>query len=422
MGVGKDRRDRGVRGGRALILLAAGILLAARPDPELEGRRDAVCARIEELRGLKFAAKVPITDGTKKDAGAVALESARELYGGDLAPFEKAAKAMGFFSERIRLEVAIPVFSGATTQAYYGRRTMYVVDRAVPDDELVFKFTLALAEQQADWKAHLKSAGGSVDAQLALAALRQGSADMTKQLHWSGLKASDKRSDGDHLRKLVLAAEEYENGKSKWLSAVAPRLFVRSSDFAWRRGGIFMETLRASGKHDAAFKTPPKSTEQILHPEKYLAGEDPASIDLTPAAEFMAAKGWKPAYATTLGELACAIWLETFVDEAPCAASAGWESDRLEVWTGPGEKAGLAWTSTWDTAADAAEFEACARKAAAGLAKKREGSAPEVARRGRSVLIVSGIPADLRPGLVDAAWAGTVRRGGTASPLPGKEY
>lgn len=109
---------------------------------------------------------------------------------------------------------------------------------------------------------------------------------------------------------------------------------------------------------DAAYANPPISTEQVLHPEKYLAGEDPLPVAHVDLAAGLGG-GWRQLEATTIGEATTAIWLQYLgasSDAAP-AAAAGWGGDRL-VLARKGDDWALAWTLAWDSAADADEFAA----------------------------------------------------------------
>ena len=68
-------------------------------------------------------------------------------------------------------------------------------------------------------------------------------------------------------------------------SSTRRRAFVRETlMFPYLTGLLFVESVRRSqpwSKIDEIFKTPPESTEQVMHPEKYAAHEHPAKI--TPA-------------------------------------------------------------------------------------------------------------------------------------------
>ncbi len=94
----------------------------------------------------------------------------------------------------------------------------------------------------------------------------------------------------------------------------------------------------------------------------------PAGVRAAAAAVAAAlGSGWAAAGQDTLGELILRIWLsEGGVPraEAP-AATAGWGGDRLLILRGPDGAVGIGMITTWDTAADAAEFATAATAAAA---------------------------------------------------------
>jgi hypothetical protein len=125
---------------------------------------------------------------------------------------------------------------------------------------------------------------------------------------------------------------------------VLPYLLGR--DFAraiWERGG--WEALRD------AWSRPPASTEQVLHPEKYFAGETPRSPEVAyaPPAGRLLNEG-------VLGEMLA----RTLLGEGSEAAAAGWGGDLFRVFDVSGRTL-LVWVSAWDTAADAREFAQAVR-------------------------------------------------------------
>jgi hypothetical protein len=136
---------------------------------------------------------------------------------------------------------------------------------------------------------------------------------------------------------------------------------------------------------DHAFRDPPQSTEQILHPEKYW---DPARRDPPRAVSFadlseVLGGGFRQAGEGTLGELT--LGLLTGVDPgdptAPDralerwtnAAASGWGGDRWHLYR-DGERTVVVAATVWDSERDAREFEA-ALKPPAGVTKKRKGDA-----------------------------------------------
>ncbi len=397
-----------------LALLALALLLQS--DERLPRRRDALSARVEELRGEKFNPPVAVDIGSRKEGAAFALEQARELYGGDLAGFERVLKSLGLISKVLRLELAIPTYAAASMKSYLSRGALRVLDPALPDDELVYRLTLVLGERAA---AEAPAPAATYDARMARLAVVHGDADMTKQLFWAGLRVDGSRTDASHVKKLVEGAEKWERETSRFAGLVAPRFMVRSSDFMWRRGGIFMETMRQEGGADRlrrVYRKPPDSTEQILHPDKYLKEERPAALDLRPLEELLAARKSVAVFRTTLGELGAALLIESLQEKARPEAAEGWAGDQLLAWA-EGDRTLIVWATAWDLERDAREFEDAAAAAAFTLNGRDESARAFVLRRGRSAALIMNCPEEIKAGLIEALWKGSRSDGATTEPL-----
>jgi hypothetical protein len=141
----------------------------------------------------------------------------------------------------------------------------------------------------------------------------------------------------------------------------APAFLRETALFPYQDGLAFVGRLRASGDFsavDAAFADPPDSTEQVLHPAKYLEREDPIEIVVPNDLAGKVGAGWTAAAQDTLGELILRIWLvEGGVPPATSrAAAAGWGGDRAVLLRGPNGAVCVGLGTAWDTAADATEF------------------------------------------------------------------
>jgi hypothetical protein len=112
----------------------------------------------------------------------------------------------------------------------------------------------------------------------------------------------------------------------------------------WARGGAM--ALREAWRH------PPESTEQVLHPEKFFAREEPLRV--VPA--LPPPPGSRLESEGVLGELL----LRTLVEEGGEAAAEGWGGDGWRLWDVGGQTA-LAWRSEWDSPKDAGEFHTALR-------------------------------------------------------------
>lgn len=157
------------------------------------------------------------------------------------------------------------------------------------------------------------------------------------------------------------------------------------------RGLQFVAAVQGRGGWPAVnnlHRYPPTTTEQILHPEKFFARERGEEIEI-PDNENLLASGFVRAEEDTLGELELSVYLgQGKPSETDEEAAKGWAGDRLVVYSRQGQSAAVWWT-TWDSELDAQEAYDAARAVPQGTVSVR------VERRGRSVLILRGIPAKL---------------------------
>ncbi|HYN69124.1 MAG TPA: hypothetical protein VEX41_02815, partial [Candidatus Eisenbacteria bacterium] len=152
----------------------------------------------------------------------------------------------------------------------------------------------------------------------------------------------------------------------------APAILRDTAFFPYLDGPIFASTLMVRDGFngvDAAYSAPPDSTEQILHPEKYLDRDPPIVINVPADLPSKLGPGWSDGGADTLGELQLRIWLGEGGVESTAAsrAAAGWGGDRLMLLDGPAGATAIALITEWDSLADASEFAAAAKAALAGL-------------------------------------------------------
>jgi len=103
----------------------------------------------------------------------------------------------------------------------------------------------------------------------------------------------------------------------------------------------------------------PRSTEQFMHPEKYLAQrDDPTIVEWQPPPMDLSAP-WKRIDTNVLGELSLYLLLNRFIERHKAVrASQGWDGDRLELFEHPNGNLAFILRSLWDTEEDAREFAA----------------------------------------------------------------
>ncbi len=153
--------------------------------------------------------------------------------------------------------------------------------------------------------------------------------------------------------------------------ARTPQILVDGLLFPYTSGLSFLTPMQSTGGWtaiDEVYRNLPVSTEQVLHPEKYTAGEVP--VDVTIPTDTLLkglGDGWSETLQDTFGEFQTATWLRQSGVAARDAsdAAAGWGGDRLAVLDGPGDTWAVLLKTAWDTEADAQAFEAAATTAIA---------------------------------------------------------
>ena len=129
---------------------------------------------------------------------------------------------------------------------------------------------------------------------------------------------------------------------------------------------------------DALFTKMPESTEQILHPDKYTAGEAPIKVTLPDDLATRLGTGWSVPLQDTFGEYQLGIWLREggVVGSEATAAAAGWGGDRLAVMEGPDGAWAVVLDTTWDTDNDADRVRGCRQHCRRGLAAQGQHLGP----------------------------------------------
>jgi hypothetical protein len=146
-----------------------------------------------------------------------------------------------------------------------------------------------------------------------------------------------------------------------------PPFAIKEADFPYYEGRDFVEFLYNRGNWaevNKAFSDLPQTTEQILHPEKYLTRE--AAIEVThPELGSILGASWRFLTTDTLGEWGTYLVLGYGADDAArlddsvaASAAAGWGGDSyLVYYNDETNQTILAAYWIWDTNTDAGQFE-----------------------------------------------------------------
>ncbi|MEA2676242.1 MAG: hypothetical protein QOJ81_383 [Chloroflexota bacterium] len=341
----------------------------AAPSADLAAQVDAVVATVPALRELEATRDVPFEFITREQF----QEDLVELNDAEVPievrqAEERLYKRLGLLPADASLDQLVQELYGEQVLAYYQPENghFYIISRDGPfgaTDKIVVahEYTHALQDQHFNLKDNTITDNTQGDAQLAQLAVIEGDATLTSQL-W----ATDNLDFGDMLQMLLEGFSELNQASLDGI----PLVLRRQLEFPYTEGFAFATALHDQGGYDAvdaALTTPPASTEQILHPEKYAAHEEPVEV---PAPDLLDQLGpdWHLAYEQTLGELGIQIIAAGGevpagaipglpVDWPHADAAAGWGGDRLAMYESA-DHWRIEWTTVWDTGADAISFRA----------------------------------------------------------------
>jgi hypothetical protein len=171
---------------------------------------------------------------------------------------------------------------------------------------------------------------------------------------------------------------------------------------AYLKGMAFVHTVAGQGWEavGSLYTDPPRSTEQILHPEKWGQRDNPVAIDFPDLALEPDLAGWTVLESNVIGEFQWRVIFNEFgLNALGIAAAAGWDGDRFAVLERNEDLLLLLYT-TWDSEADAEEFAAAYGQLLP--VKYPAGDEPTLVDvRGVDVLIVEGGDADQLPKYLD---------------------
>ncbi len=285
---------------------------------------------------------------------------------------------------------------------------------------IAHELTHALADQNYDLDAMQKKTRHDDDRSLALSALIEGEATLTMMAaqmeDYDGSKiVAIRAADLDRAFSLMMPFMTMAGGKAL---KEAPPILSESLLFPYLRGLVLCARLVNDGGWkalDEAYKNPPLSTEQVLHPEKYRAKPDaPTAVDL---GKLDPGPSWKEVTRNVVGEMQAAILLGNRTKARDAAA--GWDGDQFAAFESPAGQLGLVWLSTWDSEEDARQFaraylefqtkklgpKATNPEALPDSTRRpSEGTVFAVERRGADVAIVEGFDSAATESLLESAF------------------
>jgi hypothetical protein len=139
-----------------------------------------------------------------------------------------------------------------------------------------------------------------------------------------------------------------------------PFVIMEGLLFPYREGLTFATALYDQGGWpavDAAYANPPVSTEHILHPERYQAGDIPQMVSVPPLTDTLG-HGWRQIDEDVLGEFYMRLHLQMqLTPTLAIQAAEGWGGDRYAVYHHEDDdNLVVLLHNVWDTPAEAEQF------------------------------------------------------------------
>lgn len=316
---------------------------AASPLVELVAELQAF---VEQARGLKFKAPVKVTlldDLSFRQR--IADES--EVDKDEVAKVTKVLRALDLIEPDVDLEKAQRALLGGAVLGFYDLEKKELVVRGAEltpavRQTLVHELVHALQDQH--FNVHRPELAKQEDeAEQAFTGLVEGDAVRIERKFTATMSKRDQRR-----------AEKEQQSHAGDLRDV-PQILLESLSFPYVVGPPFADAVVRAGQQarlDAAFAAPPTTSEQLIHPEKYLRGEGAARVAEPPAEGTVIDRG-------VFGELGFLQQLQNDIEDTATLqrAAAGWGGDRYVAWEA-GARACVRVDVVMDTPRDAEELRA----------------------------------------------------------------
>ncbi|HLG17939.1 MAG TPA: hypothetical protein VJH03_26085 [Blastocatellia bacterium] len=350
-----------------LAIQSIGSIPNKNPDDRALAATDEVLASVSRLRGL--AIKRPVKRGLKtrdEIEQAVVADLDEETTPEEFAATSKTLTVLGLIPADFALrDYMVKLFREQVAGFYEPKTQEFYLAAWIPVSEqrtvIAHELVHALQDQHFDLRRFEHWPRGDSDAELAVHAMIEGDAMLVMLQYGAemGGQQLDLTKIGS-LTQLMLAQSDDNDAAQFPVLSKAPAVLSDNLQFPYVYGvGFVQEVLKASSWRgvNEGYQRLPASTEQIMHPSRFLNPDNPIRIevpDLLPAL----GRDWQPSNLDVNGEFGCMVLLAEFIPRPRAVAAAdGWGGDRYVLYEN--KRTGslvLAQFTTWDSAADAKEF------------------------------------------------------------------
>jgi hypothetical protein len=346
---------------RAAPLVLIAITACARPQPttDQEVRRVAadVIPRVERSVGVAFRNPPAFAVRTRDQVQQYLVGRLDAEYPpAMMRRIALAYRLFGVIPDTLDFRALLLAVLSEQVVGYYDpdSTTLYVVAGTDPVQVrlvLAHELVHALQGQYLPIDSILESEGDN-DRKMAAQAVLEGQATLASLT--AMLDSSQVRQLGNFWRDM---REDVRRAQERMpVFAAAPLIVREGLLFPYLAGADFMRWFASAYPDTQPYgRRMPRSTEQILHPERYRAGDEPVTLRFGPATP---ASG-ELVYEDDWGEFETRIVLQQLTGSESLATGGalGWAGDRFAVFDASGAYA-VVWWSVWDHAEAAARFAA----------------------------------------------------------------
>ena len=331
---------------------------------KLRRSTDAVLAKVSALRNLPATGPVEIGLHSREEIRSYVLARMAEEYPPEELDLDRRLLVkLGLIPESLDYRRTLVRLLTEQVAGYYDpkTRTLYVADWVPVEEQLpvmAHELAHALQDQHFDLDQLLEGVEGNEDASQAHVAVVEGEGlglMLEYVLEPAGMSFLD-IPDIVQMQKdqMANASQNYD------VFRTVPAFFQEALLFPYVQGARFLQHhVRRDGWRgvDLLFADLPRSTEQILHPEKYAPQrDDPTQVEPPPLPTSLGGS-WERIYRNVLGEFMLRLILDQFLESGPARdAAAGWDGDSVQLFEGPEGELALWIRSVWDSEQDAVEF------------------------------------------------------------------
>jgi hypothetical protein len=356
-----------------LVLLAALLLRAAADERPLFSEIGAMEESLSQITGLRFVHEVPYGVINKDQLRRFLEERIKKaIKPADLRAEELTLKMLGLIPQDFDLrQNTVELLTEQAAAFYdYNKKRLFILEGsgAGPDERiaLVHELAHALADQHFHLGKYIHEGARSDDGSTARLAVMEGQATWLMTAYMSK-QAGGPAEAPDKMLELMTSSITSSAGQYPVFSK-APLYIRESLVFPYTQGMLFQNVLYRKLGRDSfseVFRHAPVSTQQILHPDAYLAHRMPRNPDPPPVP---GKRQFRKLADGSLGELDYRVLLSQYAgQEEGSGAAAHLAGSSYQLLEHKHAKYPvLAFASTWDSEDAARKYVALYRRVMQG--------------------------------------------------------